>query len=267
MASYASDLPDELSLLEDALGRSYAVKNETNRQLVVEAADGSKFILEPLEVRYVFEENDLTRFALRQWPTEIRVEPRKRETKPFQTRATKAALRAAVVFIPVWLLLKVVFGDEMWWKLGWAGLAAVLVGAFLIDAWRSRPDKMLRLVRRGLGWLRSWGGQQLYLLGSLAIGFVVPAVAIYFGTDISALIDIVRTSEGTTEHNAVLTLIARVMQLVFIWTASLTPALLFFLFDRDHLNTLRSRFTRQIMRFDPTTAADHCCSAEMRAVS
>lgn len=239
------------------MARSYAVKNETNRQLIVEAADGSRFILEPLEVRYVFDENDLTRFALRQWPTEIRVEPRKAETKPFQTGTIKAALRAALVFIPVWLLLKIVFGDEMWWKLGWVAAATVLLGAVLLDAWRSRPDKMLRLVRRGLGWLRSWGAQQLYLLGSLLIGFGVPAVAIFFGTDIPALIDIVRNSDGTTEHNAVLTLIARVMQLVFIWTASLTPALLFFLFDRDHLNTLRNRFTRQIMRFDPTTTTNH----------
>jgi hypothetical protein len=48
----------------------------------------------------------------------------------------------------------------------------------------------------------------------------------------------------------VVTMIGRVMQIFFVAIASLLPALLYFLFDREHLDTLRQRFTRQIMRFD-----------------
>jgi hypothetical protein len=44
------------------------------------------------------------------------------------------------------------------------------------------------------------------------------------------------------------------MQLVFVAIAALLPALLFFLFDREHLQTLRQRFVRQILRFDPTVS-------------
>jgi hypothetical protein len=41
---------------------------------------------------------------------------------------------------------------------------------------------------------------------------------------------------------------------VFIAVASLLPGLLYFLFDREHLGTLRSRFVHQIFRLDKTLA-------------
>lgn len=55
-----------------------------------------------------------------------------------------------------------------------------------------------------------------------------------------------------------LSLLGRLLQFTFIAVASLLPALLYFLFDRHRLGTLRTHFEQQIFRFDPTvkTLAD-----------
>jgi hypothetical protein len=55
-----------------------------------------------------------------------------------------------------------------------------------------------------------------------------------------------------------LTELARMLQVVFIALACMVPGLLFFLFDRQRLSTLRARFEQQIFRLDPrvTTLAD-----------
>jgi hypothetical protein len=52
--------------------------------------------------------------------------------------------------------------------------------------------------------------------------------------------------------------LARMLQVVFIALACMVPGLLFFLFDRQRLSTLRARFEQQIFRLDPrvTTLAD-----------
>lgn len=83
--------------------------------------------------------------------------------------------------------------------------------------------------------------QSLSLLLVLALGIALPALAIYYfggGRELLA----VKPS---------LALLGRILQLVFIVTASLLPALLYFLFDRQQLGTLRERFEHQIFRLDP----------------
>ena len=52
--------------------------------------------------------------------------------------------------------------------------------------------------------------------------------------------------------------LARMLLVVFIALACMVPGLLFFLFDRQRLSTLRARFEQQIFRLDPrvTTLAD-----------
>ena len=48
--------------------------------------------------------------------------------------------------------------------------------------------------------------------------------------------------------------LARMLQVVFIALACMVPGLLFFLFDRQRLSTLRARFEQQIFRLDPRVA-------------
>jgi len=113
------------------------------------------------------------------------------------------------------------------------GALVVLIGlplAFLV-AWKGR-DVILRIL-----------SQILSLVVILAIGVGLPGAAIYF-------------FGGGAIHDgtASLALLGRLLQLAFVATASLLPALLYFLFDRQQLRTLRGRFEQQIFRLDPTVA-------------
>lgn len=84
--------------------------------------------------------------------------------------------------------------------------------------------------------------QAMSLLSILAIGLGLPAAVIYFfggGRELLA-------------GGFSLLLLGRIVQFLFIATASLLPALLYFLFDRQQLGTLRDRFEQQIFRLDPT---------------
>lgn len=48
--------------------------------------------------------------------------------------------------------------------------------------------------------------------------------------------------------------LGRLLQVVFVSLACIVPGLLFFLFDRQRLSTLRDRFEQQIFRLDPNVA-------------
>jgi hypothetical protein len=106
---------------------------------------------------------------------------------------------------------------------------------------------LLYLLRRGdrgrafLQQVNRWIAQALSLLLILAVAMVLPSIAFYlFGGGRELL--------GGQNSLAKL---GRALQLVFIFTASLLPALLYFLFDRQQLGTLRQRFEQQIFRLDP----------------
>lgn len=59
--------------------------------------------------------------------------------------------------------------------------------------------------------------------------------------------------EKLWSDNSMATL-GRLIQVVFVSLASIVPGLLFFLFDRQRLSTLRDRFEQQIFRLDPNVA-------------
>jgi hypothetical protein len=106
---------------------------------------------------------------------------------------------------------------------------------------------LLFILRRGdkgkefLQWISRWIAQALSLVLILTLGLVLPSIAFYFfggGRDL------------IISQNS-LAKLGRSLQLIFIFTASLLPALLYFLFDRQQLGTLRQRFEQQIFRLDP----------------
>ena len=112
--------------------------------------------------------------------------------------------------------------------------------------------------------------QFLALLVILAIGLGMPAATIYFfgdGHDLLAAVyaDTVAAepAPGTDETvsdadpspaTAPLALFGRLVQLAFIAIASLLPLLLFFLFDRFQLGTLRRRLYANLFRLEPELA-------------
>lgn len=90
--------------------------------------------------------------------------------------------------------------------------------------------------------------QAITLLLVIATGGGLTATTIYYFGGGKQLLH-----EGTS-----IALLGRLLQFAFITVASLFPALLYFLFDRNRLGTLRTHFEQQIFRFDLTvkTLAD-----------
>lgn|GEM_PF-4762486 len=102
----------------------------------------------------------------------------------------------------------------------------------------------------GLGWItfRRDFQQAFTLVLVLATGSGLAAATIYYFGGGQQLL----------RQAPSLALLERVLQFTFIAVASLLPALLYFLFDKNRLGTLRTHFEQQIFRFDPTvkTLAD-----------
>lgn len=111
----------------------------------------------------------------------------------------------------------------------WPIALALLVIVMGVAAWVS--------VKGGKAVGRSFA-QLTTLVGVLAIGFGIPALSA-----------VVLANEDVNATNE--SLYGVWLQVVFVGTASTLPSLLYFLFDRQRLSTLRERFTRQVFRLDP----------------
>lgn len=237
---------------------AHVVSNETARPLEIEAKDGTIFMLAPLEQRAVTHE-EFRRFTVARWSGLLAVRTFDKAEQAGRYEVLLVAFGLFVWFAAGWGILAAFVGAPTWWKLGWMISALVLLVTWGVDRVRAHRDEssvdadvgaLARTKTFCLQALR-WSGQQLYLVSSLLIGVVLPGAAIFFAADGMALFRDL-WDHGTAHHDAVLTAIGRLMQVVFVAIAALLPALLFFLFDREHLQTLRQRFVRQIMRFDPT---------------
>jgi hypothetical protein len=133
-------------------------------------------------------------------------------------------------------------------------LLAVVVGVASKRGGRLR--RILELVTQPLARMR----ESAYAGGVLAIVISVPGAILFFGSDVLELIDIATRSTGAaiTPHEATVALIGIGMQELCVVGASALPVLLYFLFDRQKLGTLRNTFLRHVFRLDPSvhTLAD-----------
>jgi hypothetical protein len=84
-----------------------------------------------------------------------------------------------------------------------------------------------------------------------AIVFALPGAILYFGSDVPALVRLVRDNN---DHDAAVALIGIGVQFACIVGASALPVILYFVFDRERMLTLRQRVTRYIFRLDPGVA-------------
>ena len=239
----------------------WRVTNETMRHVEIQGLDETWMCLRPLDPKSV-DADALDRFALEAWPDVIVVEEippdRSRPTLPYLEWGTLLcvvllAVSGALVLTRI-LPLPVFVGVA---AAGALALLMALVIPSMVSLWRKHRSDGEDPINTTFGgeviaWFRSEGGQFAYLFLSGVIAVVLPAAAIFFAADGLRLIHLVTTHGISNEQDVVVTVIGRVMQVFFVATASILPALLYFLFDREHLNTLRKRFYRQIMRFDPT---------------
>jgi hypothetical protein len=211
------------------------VQNETPHRLVVHGATHTR-VLAPLEHRI------LPAVDCRTFRDEFE---RLQELRCVSLRSVRTVQKQNPAFafaglsfwlVVGWLIAGIFFSSPAYWIAGLAGVVLLaLIGVFLAKRDSSVPASQL-----------------VSLLLVLTIGVIGPAAAVYFGGDVHAAVDLIRERED--DELAFLTLIGRGLQWAFIAVASVVPALLFFLFDRVKLVTLRQTFEREMFRFDPGVA-------------
>ena len=89
------------------------------------------------------------------------------------------------------------------------------------------------------------------LLGTLAVGAVGPAAAVYYGTDLRDYVNFDGKITLTAGQEG--RVISRLIQICYLGVLSLFPALMFFQFDRQRVGTIRGRWVQAIFRIDPKT--------------
>jgi hypothetical protein len=255
MAADDQAAPDRANGLPGVRAASgLVVRNETARKVVING-DGVEIVLAPFaetelssEDRKRFNEDALCHSAYVDAFEPAPAKPRAIEDNPWM-----ALLGFLVLGVPIWAIVGAFVGSPGYWRTGVLVIAAVIAVAVAGSLIRMQQRKSPGSITSWLSGARDRVTQQMYLSANVAIGVLVPAAVIVFSAELLDVVDTMRSAEpGTDLHPHVLTLIGRGIQLVFIAVVSLLPALLFFLFDREQLATLRDRFMRQIVRFDST---------------
>jgi hypothetical protein len=234
---------DPEDLTDDPSGRSWTIENRTNSALEIVGVDRPPHVLPPLGSR-TFEFDPRKAFDLVEYEATNKVFVVERNQR--ETDAIWALLGFVFLVFPVALVAFIVMlvgghGDKAWYP--WAAWGAfILICLLVIWVARARDKERFREFRSDLPQMLL---ELLALVFVLTIGLAGTSAALYYGAD-------VRQDDGA------LVLTGRAIQFVFIAVASMLPALLYFLFDREHLGTLRGRFVHQIFRFDYTvgTIAD-----------
>jgi hypothetical protein len=224
-------------------GRRWLVRNQTPMRLRIERTS-HPIELAPLQtVRIVSDPNrwgpaaeEARAARALTWELEPVRTARERYAAAAVVAGTTALLATAVA---VWLLT--------WpWAAGFALVVAVC-------SWCAYA---LRDSGRAGGWDFARGVvvrvlQALVLVVIVLVGLGLPFGAAFYGTEVAEVLDLVEWDlDGV--HEAQQLLVARSVQFALIGVLTLLPALLYFQFDRERVETLLDRWLRHIFRFDPT---------------
>jgi hypothetical protein len=209
------------------------VANQLFRRVRIRGADQHVLTLAPLERRLVRKDEELSWFDL------DRIQSRGAVTV---TRKPDTNPASVIVGGGFWLVVGYfIVGsnlDHLWF---WVGGALFIIVASMVA--------MAFLRRGGLEVLR-WTKQTAAFLLVVGLAYVIPAAAIFWSTNLHAVAFGPRPWAELDASSAAL--VGRVIQLVFIASAALLPGLMYFVFDREQLGTLRDRFVQQVFRLDPT---------------
>lgn len=203
------------------------VQNCTPDRLILRGDDDAVLVLSPLERDRVLSDEEFRPFALGKLVE--RGVLHIRNDRDERTKRVHTVLGLIPMALVVYIVAGIVLSDAG--RTYWMGAPAGIALALGVLAW---------LAYRGMEATSQAVVQAASLLVAVIIAIGLPAAVIYmFGGQ--ALI-------GDDEMR--LALLGRGLQLLFIATAALLPALLYYLFDRHQLATLRERFEQQIFRFD-----------------
>jgi len=211
------------------------IRNDTPREVELVGAEGQQLILAPLEQRQI-KEDDFSGFDLSEARRAGIVSD---WTEPPSEIVAKVLGILMLVGILVLIACGLVAGRDTpsWFssRRTWQMTVWIIGAMVLLLITGLMIIKETNSFRRVLRFL----AQMLSLIVILAIGLGLPAATVYFFGDGKNLL-----------ASASPQLFARLLQVSFIATASLLPVLLFFLFDRYQLNTLRNRLYRDLFRLD-----------------
>ncbi|HEX3184025.1 MAG TPA: hypothetical protein VHQ94_04475, partial [Pyrinomonadaceae bacterium] len=214
---------------------SKIVRNLTPKRLHIKGANGKLLVLAPLEKNRSITKEELEPFDYQRLESQNLI-----SVSDVSKENLEEKLATLLPVVGTLLFFGFSLGHAFTKSLGstvntafWVGAIGLVSGILVVSvlAWWMGKSVLLRLL-----------AQSFSLVLILAVGIGLPAATIfYFGGG----------REFFASRQLSLVLLGRALQLVFIITASLLPALLFFLFDRQQLGTLRDRFEHQIFRLDP----------------
>jgi hypothetical protein len=209
------------------------IRNDTPSFLQIDGVEGRRITLSPLEQRRL---DSVAGFDFSEAEREGTLSHWREPPRGIVETAIGTAFASGVMIVIVCAALsgdpKGGMSHDAWNRLIWisgAALLVAIVGGVVIYQTRSF-HLVLRFIVQGLS-----------LLAILGIGLGLPVATVNFFCDGKTLL------AGNSPE-----LFARMLQVAFIATASLLPALLFFLFDRFQLSTVRQRLYRDLFRLDRT---------------
>ena len=222
---------------------AYLVRNLTATRLLIDAAgdDGETrpFVLAPLERRLITPE-ERGALDLRAWESAgvLSVQGQEKRTLNLDWVPSTAVGLAIAFAIGAGILVANYPEADPWvWQIGGPATAVAFGLGVLGYVFLRAREGGGQLVKRSIY-------QTASLAITVAFGVGIPGLAVYYFGGVKEIIDQQDTSS--------LALLGRALQFFFIAVAVLMPALLFFLFDRLRMGTLRERFYRQIFRLDPS---------------
>ena len=224
------------SLLREPQDTGRIVVNETNKRLVITGDDGKLLVLAPLERRRL-RDTDFGDFE----PLLCNLERQSVVALPLnEAPFARGLIIGGVIWALIILgVLGIFMGSSLYWILGPAAIALAAV-IFIASE------------KKGVTAVRRWTAQLAALVIVLAVGIALPGSAIYFSTPVDRLVQDAYVNNSLQPEQLDLTLLGRGLQLLFLAAVSLLPALLYFLFDRQQLGTLREQFERHMFRLDPS---------------
>ncbi len=231
------------------------LSNRTPKRLEIPTRSGGILVLSPLETREMLsaELDDLVHpvqlepFIL---DNRIRIEHESeivRSELP-QEIGSQAVGWATGLAVIVYVALNSA-GFSATERVQWALVGGVLAGLIrgIAGVWKSAEPKKRELGMRTLRHLVS-------LAFVLMVSIGLPVLSFYFvagGRELLAGQSPAILGVALQPGELALARFGRILQLIFIITASLLPALLYFLFDRIRQKTLLAEFHQQIFRLDP----------------
>lgn len=231
------------------------VVNQTNKRLAFTGSGEGTLVIPPL-ARRKLSASEAEAYPLAQAEDQnyIRVE----SVTPSGHARLGAVLVLGVWGVVAFVVYGLVAGSTSYWVVG---LPVLALAALVL--WYFRSDSHSRAFLEHWRAFLDWGvgmPTRLAELGVLvlALGAAVaaPALAVFYAADVrTAWGDYVAEKGADT---ALAHLVGSALQLLLVITFAGVPALLYFAFDREKLQTLRSKFMSHIFRFDPSveTVAD-----------